>query len=311
MDRHRSAAAQRRHIGIAARDWQHSLCETFFDVDVRVADHPDFFGTIRKVDIGPVACTTVVCNSAQNIRHEASYAVRSREWELGLIVIASGIAWTEHAGCSAALGAGDAVIVDSRKAFEIKTRAASQSHSLSLPESWLRLWFPYPERLVGRSICSSESGGAVLSGVVASLAHLADEKGSRGLYADHLATALALALADDPIDPPMSDLTGSAVDGVRHHAHDTEFEIADLSTELGISKGYLHRLFRQRGTTFAQTLLEARLGAAARMLRDDRFSVLSLAEIGWRSGFKDYSNFHRRFCAKFGVTPGKFRSLAI
>ena len=88
---------------------------------------------------------------------------------------------------------------------------------------------------------------------------------------------------------------------------------ADLSPDLiaescGISKRYLHDLFKDVNGTVSQQVRDQRLIAAR-----DRLGIaaeITMADLAYRFGFSDQAQFSRLFKAKFGVTPSDFRALA-
>ncbi len=90
-------------------------------------------------------------------------------------------------------------------------------------------------------------------------------------------------------------------------AHDCELTATLLANSVGISVRYLHKIFAANRTSYGAELLELRLSTAARMLENEKFTGLSIAEIADRSGFSDPSHFYRRFRTKFGVAPGAYR----
>lgn len=85
-------------------------------------------------------------------------------------------------------------------------------------------------------------------------------------------------------------------------------DLAALARELGVSEGYLRRLFR---TTYGRTprryLLEYRLQQAATRLRTTADRIESIAADG---GFPSSTRFGRAFAALFGRTPSEYRARA-
>lgn len=85
----------------------------------------------------------------------------------------------------------------------------------------------------------------------------------------------------------------------------------DLSPDLiaegcGISKRYLHDLFKDVNGTVSQQIRDQRLVAARDRLQSS--PTLSIAEIAYRFGFSDQAQFSRLFKARFGLTPTEFRA---
>lgn len=67
------------------------------------------------------------------------------------------------------------------------------------------------------------------------------------------------------------------------------------------------RYFKQRtNKTYFQFLIEVRIENACRLLKN---KDLLITEVSEKSGFKNISNFNRKFKENKGITPSKFRSL--
>lgn len=87
---------------------------------------------------------------------------------------------------------------------------------------------------------------------------------------------------------------------------------ADLSPDLiaegcGVSKRYLHDLFKDVNGTVSQQIRDQRLVAA----RDRLGNVgnVTIAEVSYRFGFADQAQFSRLFKARFGMPPSEYRAL--
>lgn len=81
--------------------------------------------------------------------------------------------------------------------------------------------------------------------------------------------------------------------------------IEDLAAELGVSAGYLSRLFkRETGTSVSSYIREQKIQVAMNLLR---FSDYSLIEIANRLSFSSQSHFIQQFKESVGMTPKKYR----
>jgi len=88
-----------------------------------------------------------------------------------------------------------------------------------------------------------------------------------------------------------------------HHAE--PLAIGDLASTVGMRRRRFASVFRQVvGVTPYLYVLNLRLEAAARRLREERSTVLAIA---LDVGFGDLSEFTRRFRAKFGKPPAQYR----
>jgi AraC-like DNA-binding protein len=83
--------------------------------------------------------------------------------------------------------------------------------------------------------------------------------------------------------------------------------IAELATACQLSSSHFSRCFRQSfGTSVHQWLIMLRINIAKDLLRQPG---LSLAEVGFRSGFCDQAAFTRAFTKLEGITPFRWRKL--
>lgn len=78
-----------------------------------------------------------------------------------------------------------------------------------------------------------------------------------------------------------------------------------IAAACGISKRYLHDLFKNVNGTVTQQVREQRL-IAAKSLLVERPGV-AIAEIAYRFGFTDQAQFSRLFKARFQATPSDYR----
>lgn len=81
--------------------------------------------------------------------------------------------------------------------------------------------------------------------------------------------------------------------------------IEDLADELGVSAGYLSRLFkRQTGTSVSAYIREQKISVAKNLLRYSDYSMIDIAN---RLSFSSQSHFIQQFRESVGMTPKKYR----
>jgi len=84
-----------------------------------------------------------------------------------------------------------------------------------------------------------------------------------------------------------------------------EIRLSQLAKLVGMSEASFSRFFKLRtGKSFTDYLTDIRLGSAIRLLVD---SEQSIAEICFKCGFNNISNFNRIFKKSKGCTPKEFR----
>ncbi len=94
----------------------------------------------------------------------------------------------------------------------------------------------------------------------------------------------------------------------RRNLHDPDLSPQLVAARFGISVRTLHLRFEKLGQSFGRWLLERRLNACSRALRDPQQLRCSISDIAYRWGFNDLSHFNKAFRTRFGMPPGQWRS---
>jgi len=98
-------------------------------------------------------------------------------------------------------------------------------------------------------------------------------------------------------------LRDQVYDHIRQRCPETSLQAADIASSLHISARTLHRALAASGETFGETLIQARVDLACRMLQSPLFDRVTTAEIGRRAGFPDASHFGKVLRRHTGKTP--------
>ena len=95
---------------------------------------------------------------------------------------------------------------------------------------------------------------------------------------------------------------------VEQRLDDPELSPEMVRAHLGVSRSQLYKVFEPAGgvSAFVQ---KRRLDQAFDVILQDRAEQLTLAEVGYRHGFRSDAHFSRAFRGRFGVTPGRLRKL--
>ena len=97
---------------------------------------------------------------------------------------------------------------------------------------------------------------------------------------------------------------GGAVDYIRGN-YPRDISLQDTASSVGISQGYLSRLFKTHtGYTFLEYLTLYRLRKAMKLLKEGE---LKASEVAAATGFRDISYFTQLFRKHVGTTPGRYR----
>jgi AraC-like DNA-binding protein len=84
--------------------------------------------------------------------------------------------------------------------------------------------------------------------------------------------------------------------------------LAQIAAKHGVSTRYIQYLFGRSGESFSGFVLEQRLLAAHRLLREPKSRWRKVSDIAATAGFSDISYFNRAFRARFGATPTDIRA---
>ena len=81
-----------------------------------------------------------------------------------------------------------------------------------------------------------------------------------------------------------------------------------IAQNLGISKRYIHKVFKKESSSLCRYILKRRLEKSYNALINPELMQLTITEIAYNTGFGDMSNFNRCFKSHFKVTPRELRS---
>jgi AraC-like DNA-binding protein len=157
--------------------------------------------------------------------------------------------------------------------------------------------------------------GAVLGGYARLIAQESDRLSAAAQrdLETHLCTLVALALGSPAVaDESCRAARRSAQQRrvlayIEMHLRDPLLTAERAADAMAISRRWLHGLLEESGESFSARLLRRRLEESRNLLSDRTQERLSIAEIGFTSGFNDVSTFHRRFRRYYGMTPREAR----
>ena len=130
-------------------------------------------------------------------------------------------------------------------------------------------------------------------------------RGTRSPVADPAALASSLpALEAQARRVDGHDNTAACLEMLLHQAGDAPVSLAEASRRLGLSRRTMIRRLHASGASYRELVDRHRRRRAEALLRDGSYSV---AEIGYRLGYEDATNFARACRRWFGTAPGALR----
>jgi AraC family transcriptional regulator, positive regulator of tynA and feaB len=214
---------------------------------------------------------------------------------------------------------GDLIIYESRLPVVTKEKSTGSFESLSFRIDRTQFArFERADALLSCSLISAENMIAPLTGCLSYLSEsllaipLGEAASLFQIFGSLLPVAvLAIANADEASQQNLTPrtLTRQLQEYVEAKLSSPDLSPRSAAAELGVSVRYVHKLFAEKGTTFCSYVTSKRLDCVRRDLAADALRHEPIYAIAARWGLNDPSAFNRIFKEKFGMTPGRMRTL--
>jgi AraC-like DNA-binding protein len=256
--------------------------------------------------------------SPAHYRVSRELATRAKDL-IAISVLRSGRASATQFGKELISGVGSASVIAPLDPSTSTMLTEGSFVTLLLPLPMIARRAPHYTQAFGRPIPSSNAALRLLTRYVDIVA--TDDSATHPAIArsasEHMLDLAALALGAHGDYAEVARLRGGTAARLTAIKSDilTALGDSELSTEAiairhGISPRYVRKLFEQDGSSFSAFVLGERLTKAHRMLVDQSFGHLNIAQIAHESGFGDVSYFNRAFRRHFGARPSDFREAA-
>jgi AraC-like DNA-binding protein len=300
------------------RFWQEAVCDTFVELECRAVQSNNFFGAMTSSSLLDIQFSSVRA-AAQKVARTRSKIAQSNHNYYLLSLQTQGEGIVAQDGRTAILKPGDFALYDTTRPYDLTFSEEFGQLVLRLPREIVSSRLSDAETLTAFPIQGDRGAGRLASTFIHQLHAQLDEldpQSARRLHAsavDLLATALA-----SQIGLPQAGVRESQI-LIRQRIRafiDRQLSNPDLTCELiagyhGISERYLRKLFEGSNESVSELIWKRRLDQAKRDLIDPLLSHIPITSIGYDVGFKNSAHFSRAFKARFGVTPGEFRSVNV
>jgi AraC-like DNA-binding protein len=288
--------------------WVGAICEAFLEMECSSRQPRAFDGSLVSVPCDAIAFNQVRSTTQDVYRTPAAIA-RGRQHPFYLITQRHSSWHVRQGGHMAQLRPGDAVLVDSARAYELHFPDSVDCLSIQLPRAWAGRWLDRLDCELPRVVARDRGWGRALSALCLQMGEepqLAQAYPS-ALLADQVGAMLAAALEPAAAAASSSPAASAMGELLRQRLDEPGLSAADLARALGISVRSLHRSFAAQQATFGGTLRQLRLARAAELLAQPRLARLGVGEVGRRVGYTDASHFVREFQRLHGQTPARWR----
>lgn len=292
--------------------WNAVIAESYFPLELQFQNPFRFDGRLSRTAFGHVSLSRLTSDPVHYERRRAHIRRDTDEEYLVTLPRASSVEFRQL-GRDVRCDPGGLLIERGDEPYRFMYERPNDLYVLKVSRKALSERVRNPDRFCAQ-VVDATSGTA---GLFADMVHQAqgriDELGetSSGTIGRHLLELLGLALneASEAVPGDLSGVRAAHLGRVerfiRDHLKDPDLSPDMIAQGCGISKRYLHDLFKDVNGTVSQQIRDQRLTAARDRLAASR--AVTIAEVAYRFGFSDQAQFARLFKARFGMTPSEFR----
>lgn len=295
--------------------WRDVVWQAFTPVSLVTPESESFVSSVAVNRAGPLQVATISSQPQQVSRTPALVASRPGDVFFVNLPLSDGTSG-EQQGRTARLAAGDFVLLDGARPFDLRFTQPFRQVSVMVPHELLAPALSGRHAVTGVRVSGSTGIGAVASQLLRSVAARCDTIGqAEGRELARCVVELLALAVGGARQPPRTlerqHLRQAAVDAAEGALGDPELTCASVAERVGVSVRLLQRLFADEGSTFGRWLLQRRLELCHADLLDPARSGWTVAEIASAHGLCDPSYFSRAFKARYGTTPRALRATAL
>lgn len=292
--------------------WREAVCEAVLNVATEFPEE-GFQGQIVCSEVGDLRFASFACAGHQILRQK-SHIARSKDDHFLVSLQRRGTCHMFQEGLDCALSPGDVGLVDGTRPFRVRFPESVDRIVAVIPHDQLFSRAPWLRYRPLNRIARQDALGGALRFYLERLA--GDECASAveaTFLAENVCNLIALMTASTEgeksaaLDHGAHLTLSQIIPVLRQHLADPDLSPRLLAERMRVSVRTIHKRFEEAQTTFGQWVLENRLQACRRALRDPGQARFTISEIAFGWGFNDLSHFSRAFKARFGETPSRFR----
>lgn len=295
--------------------WNDYVADTLIGVDVQLGNHTDgFYGSLVGHSLDDIHIFKI--NSQQSgVRRTKGQIAKSTEGYFIINFQITGESYLSQDGRSVHLKPNDWTFTDSTRPYQINFLNDFEQLVLKIPRRLITYGTSY---VTANTACllDDQGLGKILKNFVYSLS--SELKIVDVFTRKYLASSL-LQLLNDYLNlkfitekrgtPSKETMLFQIKSFVEEHLSNPQLSIQQIADSFKCSKRQLHTIFSKEECTINSFIRESRLQKSKKDIEDLNFSRLTVAEIGYKNGFNDISNFAKTFKLRFGIPPGAYRNV--
>jgi AraC-like DNA-binding protein len=297
--------------------WQAAVTETYFPLDTEYRSRREFTGALETWSLGLVGVSKMRCDAVAYRRHRRHFL---NERDASLLITIPEVSEVNFSQGSRTVHCkpGGFLLERGDAPYEFWHGKPNALWVLKVPSASVRSRIGSTERLSALSFDATQGVAALfLDTVRTTIGHVPDlSEAAREMTGRHILEMLCLSIVSDDrvLDSSVSSIRAGhlhrAEQYIRDYLKDPALGPQAVAEAGGISLRYLQGLFQDSGKSINGFIRDSRLDHCA----EDLMSVTNtstIAEIAYRWGFADQSQFCRHYRSRFGCSPGDTRREAI
>ncbi|MBN9136757.1 helix-turn-helix domain-containing protein [Agrobacterium pusense] len=299
-----------------SRHWHEAIASAYFPLDLRFREADRFSGDLTTWRFGDVSISRLTSDSLQYLRLPHHFR-GAREEEFLVTVPAKAEVYFSQSGRDVKCRPGGFILERSSEPYQFSHAEPADMWVLKVDADALTGRLRAPDRFCTLQFEANNGAGGLFNDMLQLLPARFDgmTQEARATVGRQLVDLLVLAIkADDRVLTSGNSTVRAAhlarIEAyIRTNLHEFDLGPERIAQACGISTRYLHELFKDTDQTVRGWIRDQRLAACRDALADPNNNQTA-AEIAYRWGFSDQTQFSRVFKAHFGVPPGEFREKA-
>lgn len=296
--------------------WQAAVSETYFPLDTEYRSRPEFTGTLETWSLGLVGISKMDCDGVCYRRHRRHFL---NERDSSLLITIPNISEVNFAQGSrtAKCQPGGFLVERGDAPYEFWHGRTNSLWVLKVPSASVRSRIGSAERLSALSFDATQGVAALFLDTVRTTIQHVDEisDAAREIAGKHILDMLCLSISSDDrvLDSTISPIRAShlyrAEQYIRENLKNPNLGPHAVADACGISLRYLQGLFQDSEKSINGFIRDSRLDRCAEDLMSITYTG-TIAEIAYKWGFADQSQFCKHYRARFGCSPSETRKQA-
>jgi AraC-like DNA-binding protein len=294
--------------------WQDIVCDTFVGLDCSSDMREGFWGAVSQSAVGR-ATFTRVDSCAQRVFRTPSRIARASEDYVLVALGNSGVNGVYQDGREAVVSAGQFVIYDTTRPYELRFDDSFSQTILQMPRKLLQQRIGAFDALTATTFSSDRPLERLAYEFLIGMSKTVDsvDAPTAARLLDQGLDLIAMAFADrmharsSEQSFHRSALLYRLKNYILTHLRDPELSMSRAAAATGISPRYASDLMADEQSSFRSYVQIQRLERSKRDLSDPAHAARHISDIAFAWGFNDLAHFSRIFKQKFGASPREWR----